>query len=576
MGTLWNLQSGTGYQISAVVGNQSLENSSLIWEGDKIRPYFIDSVENDPDLTGLRVEFQRSDGAYLEETIEYLLQKSLPQEEEPNDTEEEEESPAENEELSPEGEEEPAPEGIPLGTGDRETEPREEEKKGRSIPITDIHRNLPVFTFPDSAPPGVYTMMFRILGRIKELGIIEKQVYYLGDAEFRIDDMAYLLPGYSGGSHLIAPGTQVMLEARISSGPGLDPYLRWYEGKKLLSQGRAAEGARHLLWKAPDRTGFQIIRLEALPFPPDIPGPLKGREKELSLPVSSKAEVPGYFPRFFPEEEGGRLLNLYLFEGDLKDSAAGEVEKTKKAWNNDNSPHWDGYGGVYGLALGPGDPYEPTITSFQADPEGGKGTFLLRFKPLSEGEVLRLHFQGRNAGGIELVLSWTGDAVCLEVHKDEGGLLGKIEKIPEHSGFISLALNFSIALREPEDPGNDLSQENPIQEFALSLSLETGEEEGASRNLLQGGEVSEEEIPPKEKAPEGMGPFRVSLSGAVSCQVPGVEGAAETDEASGGTPKAAAFQTTAIMDELAFFYVPGTVKREKSRVSLKETSSGDF
>ncbi|GHU72008.1 hypothetical protein FACS189450_08990 [Spirochaetia bacterium] len=64
--------SGT-YRVSALVGKYSLDEYSIITKKDMIRPFFINSVLNDPDITGLAVFFQSPNGEIAGGKVLYTL-----------------------------------------------------------------------------------------------------------------------------------------------------------------------------------------------------------------------------------------------------------------------------------------------------------------------------------------------------------------------------------------------------------------------------------------------------------------------------------------------------------------------
>jgi hypothetical protein len=354
------------YQIAALSGKQSLEEYALIRAGDKIQPAFVDPISNDKDIAGLKVFFQSPEGAQAGRAILYTAEFDTP---------------------------------------------------------------LPPFTPPEELEPGPYILVFQVLGGDQEtLSKTEKAVYYMGSSDFEIEDIAAYLPGTSD-TNMVPPGCYVLFEAKIHATGDIDPYIAWYNGRARIKSGRLSEGANRLLWKTPSQTGFQQIRAEALPFPPlrNMNPPayaaktgsmLKGKRKELSLPVSSKAEIqqvliktPGF----------ARLNACYLFAGSLKDAldmvSQKELIPSPQKDTSKRKTKWLPAGDVYGLAIGPNDIYyTPRAPQRRSSTEWGWGSFSFRLMPLNDGIIFRASF---SASGISEA---SGDSAALELALEEKGL----------------------------------------------------------------------------------------------------------------------------------------------------------
>jgi hypothetical protein len=177
-----------------------------------------------------------------------------------------------------------------------------------------------------------------------------------------------------------------------------------------ISSGRLSEGANRMLWKTPAQTGFQQIRVEALPFPPlkdrDPPSytagstMLRGKMRELSLAVSSKGEMQ----QVLIENTSSEKLNAYYhFAGDLTNALNSAAEKEliplPKETASKRKAKWQPGESIYGLVIGPRDSYNvPLSPQKRLSEEWGQGSFAFRFMPVNEGVIFRASFSSGNAG----------------------------------------------------------------------------------------------------------------------------------------------------------------------------------
>ncbi|MCL2879365.1 MAG: hypothetical protein FWF29_03890, partial [Treponema sp.] len=179
---------------------------------------------------------------------------------------------------------------------------------------------LPAFSLPTSFRIGSYTMIIRVLGENNILGEVQLPFFYLGTAKFSLKDISLYLPGASSESRLIPPGTSVLLEAKVEADPRLNPYIVWYDGKKIINEGKLADGAGFIFWNAPVQNGLQTLRAEIFPVL-DHAG-IGGITKEIILPVSGKAVTAD----FLAEQ------NLVSFSNpDEKPKPDGDAENTTPA-----------------------------------------------------------------------------------------------------------------------------------------------------------------------------------------------------------------------------------------------------
>jgi hypothetical protein len=417
------------YQVSATTESYSLEEYAGIRQHDKIRPYFVDSISGDQDITGLTVFLQTPDGKQRGEKVHYCVE-----------------------------------------------EPEEEAANGaKLIRVAAMDLMLPDFPLPEDLEIGSYTMVFHIVGgKGNVFSKTEKALFYLGASDYSIDEIAAYLSGHPSDSYLIAPGTAVMLDAKVSAGEGLAPYIVWYDGKKKISEKSVSGGRDSLLWEIPEGNGFRLLRAEVFPFPPagknSAPGARsqpgetgRGKAKELSLPVSRKGETPEYFSR---QNKGkDEFTRYYLFAGDLRDSINPRPENALTSTRG-SAPQWLYYGGIYGLAVGPLDvyslpqDYDGELPSASLRPAEfrfrckllGDGSVFSAFLPgcvvnLSREEqnlVLTLRAEGKSGeAAIETALSDGEDFVAFTLRfgfRDKGlSAALALEGMPHTEAFLDLA-----------------------------------------------------------------------------------------------------------------------------------------
>ena len=436
--------SNGSYQIKAAVNGNSLEKCSLIRAEDQIQPYFADSVADDPDLTGLLVYLHNSQGHLAGEKIQYAIRSFYDDDDSPDSYTEENESPedAENEGLSDSEQQEPAAQAASQSSAVNQST----SEKSRFIKVKSFDGDLPYFPLPKNLEIGSYNLIFEALGGKNTLSRTEMEIFYLGDTEFYLKDIAMYLPGVSS-SRLIPPGATVMLEAGLDYDSRLDPYVIWYSGKKIISEGRIKEDAGNILWEMPDQAGFYSLRLEVLPF--QLKRGFSGFSREITLTVSPKAVNNGYFFPHSPESAvwipltqmtvypkntetaltsfapdvsasdipaSPGLLHLYQFGGSMHDSASSlQTESITPVFNR--PPKWVTVGPSFGLFTGPDDSYTlPPFSFFRKNQEKGGGIFLFHIKPV-KGVIFNAFFPSKvsPSEGVTMELTGTEDSVLLHV-----------------------------------------------------------------------------------------------------------------------------------------------------------------
>ncbi|MHB9291503.1 hypothetical protein Holit_00580 [Hollandina sp. SP2] len=539
------------YQVNAYINGYSLDECSIIRYNDTIRPYFVNSLGNDPDIRGLVVFLQNSSGQAAGKKIRYTLAAGLTSPEaylekpvtpepvpvDPNPetppafpVEQEEipmviESPVivEPEVMQETGDppvlvEQAVPEAVPdppviiepeiyeeimlKETEEYEAIPMIIEAKlippvpdevemspafpsypslsdpavnsdipaiyvpersesrnyafspGKTDQILSVSRldqDLPSYKITESLAIGQYTLVFQVLGEKTVLATIERPVYFLGDAALNFDDMERYLPGFSKTAHFVPPGVNVLIEAQVMSDNRLDPYLIWYSGKKRIGEGKLSENARYLFWKAPERTGFYTIKAMLFPFKPPENTLLYGTSKELSLPVSSKSEISGYF-----SDRADQFTHWYQFQNNLLDAKDPQDPNRSLRSKTQQQARWAPHGSIYGLSIGPEDVYVlPGSPFLLSDTEQGSGQILFRGLLLAPGTIGKTVFISDDPSseplgidlsfnGATLILSVSAGALSYEeaLHPSTEGAVPS--SVLQTGDFVIFSLTFRI------------------------------------------------------------------------------------------------------------------------------------
>jgi hypothetical protein len=487
------LSLGETYRISARADTALLDDCGIIGASSRIRPHFINPISNDPDVTGLSVFLRSSGGDVVSKKVHYsLIQYRQPEQEDPSWTDDFTEtgsSPGIPEETGGEAGGKENTGGDTQGTDGKSAGDQEftgsavqSDKSGKSdflpqisprwdtavdgtarmarvyldnarsedttdiiLYVNQLNNELPPFLLPEELELGQYTLVFQLMGDREILHQVEKSLYYLGDAEFTLEDIQTYLPGFSGGAHTVSPGTMVLLETRVVADERLDPYVIWYNGKKRIGEGMLIDGNSRLMWTVPTQTGFHAIWAEIFPFPPqgkarEVPA---GKVKELSLPVSSKQAGKGYF-----DAGADTFIRWYQFPGNLEDAKAPGNTSQQIQPQNGVFPQWLPQGGIYGLALEAGDVYNLPRQSFDL-PEGavGRGRFMIRFAPLGEGVIFSGTFQQGSSPSDAVVLELVYTRNELVLRFTAAGEKRENRRPVFHAetdGFITAVIHFQL------------------------------------------------------------------------------------------------------------------------------------
>lgn len=430
------------YKVNARVNNLSLDDCSFIGINDKIQPVFESSIYDDPDVTGLMVFIKSTTGEILGGKVTYILEKAANIEPEENqqqlhmeDTDDKQDNLNEN--IQDEKDLSSDTTADNNDVNDLNDELRITNKSNNNdetiIRIKNLD-NLPYYPLPKDLPGGNYTIVFQVLNEKVILHKTEKNFFYLADSKFSFKDIQLHLPGIVSGSQIIPKGTVVMLEAKLDFDSSFEPYITWYNGKKIISEGSYFEGAGNLLWKAPEQNGFLSLRAEV--FPVKNRQGLAGFSQDVSLPVSTKTSNKRLLLN-----DNFDILHWYHFEGSLIDKKMPTaVERNLKSTDN-RPPQWMPSNGTYGLLTGTGVAFSLPKVSLSA--HGNKsGKILFRFLPVQQGEIFTVQF-GPFFDAL-MNLSSDGENLVLTLSSSSIETISETFIIQKSDAFIAADIDFSI------------------------------------------------------------------------------------------------------------------------------------
>jgi hypothetical protein len=450
------LSDGT-YQVKALVNGSPLEDCSIVRQNDEIIPYFAVSVAEDPDLMGLLVYLQNPKKEIVGGNVLYTT--------DPDEA-------AAQMVTQQEGEE-----GTSAG-----------RKYDTIIQIESFEQGIPRFPLPENMEIGLYRLVFEVVGKYNTLSITESDLFYLGSVEFSLKDISICLPGLSD-NRLLPPGTTIMLEAGLNFDSRLNPYVIWYNGKTIISEGKISEGAGSILWKAPEQPGFYSLRLEVLPN--QLNRNFSGIFREITLPISAKASQTGYFFGNAPDYPAKRplaagtaytehlmsaesleLLRLYRFEGSLDDASLMPERMFRTA--SKKAARWAAVGQSYGLSAGPDDnyPLQP-IRFLRQGRNHGRGIFLLHARPAAEGIIFSAFFPLLDPAneGVWMDVETLDNAIKLRLTaKDTSVEMPVNHDFSWGQGFVPIVVEFSIqpySFTAKLSLGEDTSLQSVVREIKL-------------------------------------------------------------------------------------------------------------
>jgi len=462
------------YKINAKINNTTLDDLSIVTSKDTILPFFEEPVSEDPDITELVIFMKDSRGQSTGYRVTYSLidkdnddGQELQQDDvlttENNDDKKKDDTVTSNQgnesandikdNASAEENAKTKNEAAATLNDKKETKEAaavlsdilknfEYTKTGNEItfPVKSLDKNLPLFPLPAELPIGKYTLVFQVNGKDTVLYKNEKSIFYLADAEFSFDGIQVHLPGISENSQFIQNSNVILLEIDLDFDSRLEPYVIWYNGKKVIDEGRYSDGAGSLLWKAPEQNGFVSLRAEV--FPSLDRTDLSGSQKGISLLVSSKEVDMHLIP-----ENTENLVLWYTFEGDLTSKAKYSPEGTAVPQEQVIKPvaksrlNWMSSNGTYGLAAGTDNVYK--LPDLPLTNDGNeKWQIIARFKPLNEGELLSAQF-GLNSD-VTMTLSVKKDNLVLSLASASKTTSESLKLPEDKDSFVDVSIKLFI------------------------------------------------------------------------------------------------------------------------------------
>jgi hypothetical protein len=446
-----NLSANSVYRVNATVEGRDLDECAIVGIDSRIRPYFLDSIEGDPDVTGLVVFLETPKGELASRKVRYVpgspeqsSGQSIGTDRDPDgqilgdDTPEtpagqmesgesvfeEIESGVDAENLdaeSGEGEKDEIPpvnDGLPDGNSSQEKEGADVERFSDSddvwegeavyqirgkrsfsgieetadtdelvVYVSKLSRELPALLLPEKLAIGSYILVFQVLGLQGVLSHSEKFIYYISDAELTLGDIQTYHSGSAERSGIVSPGSVLMLETRVSADDRLEPYIVWYHGKNRLKEGPVSEGVDRLLWQTPVQTGFQALRAEIFPFTPTAAYKTTTGLVKQLSLVISSKQARRAVGNTETPQPDS-LIRWYQLGGNLSDSLAAQDGGRELKPGDDTVITWLPKTGIYGLAAGSDHTYTISGPLFTPDKDlPGRGQFVFRFTAQSSGII---------------------------------------------------------------------------------------------------------------------------------------------------------------------------------------------
>jgi len=397
------LPSAGSYKIIININDSLLDDCSYITSTDNVRPSFVEAVSDDRDVTALVVSLRNSSGENIGFTVIYEIGQDDSAEQIINDDE-------------------------------------------IIFYVKSLDDVLPDFPFPEDLTPGIYSIITNVMSGKNVLQRDEKTFFYLGFTDFSFEGINVYLPGIEGSPHLIPTDTVVLLETNIDSRARFNPYIIWYEGKKIISEGYYNDGFNQLFWKAPEQSGFFAVSAEV--FPIRNFQKLSGYKRNVSLVISSLASDIHLVTENIPQ-----LVNWYKFENKLIDSKAPSSGERVLRHAENFKPKWMGANGTYGLVIGEKNIFilpkvylpNETIKIWQT---------LFRFKPVNDGCIFSIMFDEPNKIFLSLFMEESAFTLTLSSPAET---ISQVIRLPsfyddmndsrntgKQDVFITAGLNFSV------------------------------------------------------------------------------------------------------------------------------------
>jgi hypothetical protein len=405
------MPSSSNYKINLDVSGIYLDDCTFIKSGDIIQPSFENPVINDPDITSLVILLRNSYGEISGSKVIYKLDTI---------------DAAENDELVSEDNNANKNSSNAGNNNDYST-----IDDMFVIPVQSMDK-LPPYPLLNDLSTGQYTVVYQVMSGKDNLYKSDKNFFYLADKNFSFKDINVHLPGILTGSQYIPKDTVIMLEAKVEFDEIFDPYIIWYNGKKVIGEGKYSENGGKLLWGTPNQSAFLLLRTEVFPITNNRQG-LTGYSKQISLPVSSKSADFTLLSK-----NAADIMYLYMFEGSLKESLS--PLSGERALIPSGNIQWIPANGCYGLASGPGNVYSLPKISLSGD-ANKTGEFLLNFKPLSDGIVFSAQFDPSSNACMKLSYEKNNLVLTLE---SPDKTVSQYKEIYSGDIFISAKIKFVI------------------------------------------------------------------------------------------------------------------------------------
>ena len=382
------------YRVNAFADNILLDDFSIIKSGTKIQPYFEEEVSDDPDVTALVVYLNNKNGEITGWKVIYMPDNDYIEPEQiDDDADGLLDDPVDEDSLNDDSIDDD--EGITeLSTGQNNltTVPDNTERYTNGdeliIKVRSLDEDLPYFPIPSDLPVGRYTIVFQVMSQNQILHKSEKDLYNLSNINFSFTGIHVHQSNVPTASQLITRGSVVMFEAVLDFDDILDPYIVWYNGRDIISEGKISDGAGAFLFQAPEQAGFFSISAEV--FPVTEHNDLMGYVREISILVSSRNTTV-----YLVSVEDTELLHWYTFEGNLNNSKTADNSLIP---TGDFSPRWMAADGAYGLVTGQ-DAYMLPVVNFSNNDSVDNNLELdnnwkikFRFKPLDDGIIFSVYF----------------------------------------------------------------------------------------------------------------------------------------------------------------------------------------
>jgi hypothetical protein len=432
------LPSSGKYRVKAHINGIPLEEFSFAGSGDNIRIVFEDPVSNDPDVTALMVYLVNARGEIVGWRVIYTLDTENALNPEDNPEENEDTSNTENENTDTETNEDTEENDENIEDAENVENTAVVNRPAVNgeeliILVGNLDKELPAFPIPSDLPMGMYTLISHVLRGNATLSRIEKTFFYMADAVFSFDSIQVHQSSTAASLQLIPRGAMIMLEAVLDFDDRLDPYIVWYNGRRIIGEGNFSEGAGNLLWRTPEQNGFFSLRAEI--FPVNL-RELSGYQRTISLLVSARNSEMN----FSIDTDNPELRHWYLFEGNLSDSLM--PSSLERALNPAGNivPRWLPADGVFGLAAGPQNVYSLPKVLFSGNTiENAR--ILSSFKILNNGNLVSIQFGPSLDVGLNL-LTIENNLILSLVSPEE--TVSNVYPLPEDVSFIFAEISFSL------------------------------------------------------------------------------------------------------------------------------------